>query len=164
MVVLRLLIVDCGADVNRADKYGRTPLTMLVADATPLWSAHPYYAPWGSPDHGVALLKLMLERGGDPDVLYSPRTPQWAGCSQWRLIHECAYGEGRAYLPDEMREMLAYCWNPNLPDSEGRVAGDGETVDLFAGIYRPSLHIGLQSRLESEAERRALSQNTTVGQ
>lgn len=157
MEVLRYLIVDCGADVNRADNYGRTPLTMLVAQATALWSDNPYYKGLsGGPAYGVELLTLMFARGADADVLFTPAVPQQAGCTKWRLVHECAYGQGRAYLPLAMRDLLAAWWNATLPDSEGRIAGAGETLDLFSGAYEPSPHMGSHSRLESEADRRAL--------
>ena len=132
-VIMRFLIEDCSANVNVPDIYGRTPLTMFIADGIYAWCPHPWY-PNGSVSYGIEVLDLMFAHGANANVLYTPDYIALSGCKKWRLVHECEYGRIKPYLPTEIKAVLAAQWDKALPDSNGRIVGQeqGFMADLFA--------------------------------
>lgn len=101
-------------NVNVQDKYGRTALTNFIYCPS-VWQSHLEY--------GISGLKLLLEKGSDPNILFTPQFVHLARCEKWPLIHHCynAHNLFSVYpLPEEMINILEQYWDKDILDSEGR--------------------------------------------
>ena len=101
-------------NVNVQDKYGRTALTNFIY-CLGVWQSHLEY--------GISGLKLLLEKGSDPNILFTPQFVHLARCEKWPLIHHCynAHNLFSVYpLPEEMINILEQYWDKDILDSEGR--------------------------------------------
>ena len=101
-------------NVNVQDKYGRTALTNFIY-CPGVWQSHLEY--------GISGLKLLLEKGSDPNILFTPQFVHLARCEKWPLIHHCynAHNLFSVYpLPEEMINILEQYWDKDILDSERR--------------------------------------------
>jgi len=101
-------------DINAQDKYGRTPLVNFMYCAR-IWQANV--------DYSISGLKLLLENGANPDLLFTPQFVHLAKCQQWALIHHCHHAHtlfGVYGIPTEMTSLLNQYWNFDMKDSAGR--------------------------------------------
>lgn len=101
-------------DINAQDKYGRTPLVNFMYCAR-IWQANV--------DYSISGLKLLLENGANPDLLFTPQFVHLAKCQQWALIHHCHHAHtlfGVYGIPTEMTSLLNQYWDFDMKDSAGR--------------------------------------------